>query len=122
MPPLLWLFYLSQHNDQPLACITTTTPSMADACFTARATTHEHVQDSIAKLVLPKNASGQYNHKDITMFFTAVACMLKSTVNPANPGNGMAQLLISSTAMPPSLLSTIKSTDVATVASVLAAS
>ncbi len=95
---------------------------MADACFTARATTREHVRDSIAKLVLPKNASRQYNHEDITTFFTAVACILKSTFNPANPGNGMAQLLVSSTATPPSLLSTIKSMDVATVASVLAAS
>ena len=95
---------------------------MADACFTTQATTREHVRDSIAKLILPKNASGQYNHKDITTFFTAVARVLKSTFNPADPGNGMAQLLVSSTAMPPSLLSTIKLTDVTTVASVLAAS
>jgi len=95
---------------------------MADACFNTQATTCEHVRDSITKLVLPKNVSGQYNHKGITTFFTIVACVLKSMFNPANPGNGMAQLLVSSTATPPSLLSTIKSTNVATVMSILAAS
>ena len=84
--------------------------------------TCEHVCNSITKLILPKNTSGQYNHEDITTFFTAVARILKSTFNPADPGNGMAQLLVSSMAMPPSLFSTIKSTDIATVASVLAAS
>jgi hypothetical protein len=129
------LFYFSQRNNQPnrlalpptqqstrLAHIATTTPSMANACFNTRATTREHVRDSITKLVLPKNVSGQYNHKGITTFFTIVACVLKSMFNPANPGNGMAQLLVSSTATPPSLLSTIKSTNVATVMSILAAS
>ena len=105
-----------------LTHIVTKTPSMADACFIAPATTRKHVQDSIGKLVLPKNASGQYNHEDITTFFNAVARILKSKFNPANPGNSMAQLLVSHTAMPPSLLYTVKLMDVATVASVFSAS
>jgi hypothetical protein len=92
---------------------------MADACFTARATTRDHVKATITKLALPRNSSNQYTHDAITTFFTGMHGMLKSTYNPGDPGNGMEKLLISSTATPPSLLSCIRSTDAATITSVL---
>ena len=92
---------------------------MAEACLTARATIHNHVKEVIAKLTLPHNSSGQYTHDDITTFIMGVCRVLKSTYNPSDPGNGMAKLLISSTATPPSLLSCIRSTDAVTIQSVL---
>ena len=92
---------------------------MADACFTARATTRDHVKAAITKLALPRNSSNQYTHDAITTFFTGVRRVLKSTYNPGDPGNGMEKLLISSTANPPSLLARIRSTDAATITSVL---
>ena len=45
---------------------------MADACFTARATTRDHVKAAITKLALPRNSSNQYTHDAITTFFTGV--------------------------------------------------
>ena len=45
---------------------------MADACFTARATTREHVHLSITKLTLLTNASGQYNHDHATTFIAGI--------------------------------------------------
>ena len=92
---------------------------MADACFTACATTREHVKAAITKLALPCNSSNQYTHDAITTFFTGVRCVLKSTYNPGNPSNGMEKLLTSSTATPPSLLSCIRLTDVAVITSLL---
>jgi hypothetical protein len=92
---------------------------MADGCFTARATTRDHVKAAITKLALPCNSSNQYTHDAITTFFTGIRRVLKSTYNPGDPGNGMEKLLISSTATPPSLLSRIRSTDAATITSVL---
>ena len=92
---------------------------MADACFTTRATTRDHVKAAITKLTLPCNSSNQYTHDAITTFFTGVRRVLKSTYNPGDPGNGMEKLLTSSTANPPSLLSRIRLTDAATITSVL---
>ena len=92
---------------------------MADACFTARATTRDHVKAAITKLELPRNSSNQYTHDAITTFFTGIRRVLKSKYNPGDPGNGMEKLLTSSTANPPSLLSRIRSTDAATITSVL---
>jgi len=92
---------------------------MADACFTACATTRDHVKAAITKLALTRNASNQYTHDAITTFFTGVRRVLKSTYNPGDPGNGMEKLLTNSMATPPSLLSRIRSTDAATITSVL---
>jgi len=82
---------------------------MANACFTAQATTREHVRASIAKLTLPTNSGGQYNHKDATTFITGIRRTLRETYNPGDPGNGMVKLCIASNA-----IARIMSTSVAT--------
>jgi len=73
----------------------------------------------ITKLALLHNSSGQYTHDDIITFITGVRRVLKSTYNPGVTGHGMAKLLISRTATPPSLLSLLCSTDAATIQSML---
>ena len=87
---------------------------MADACFTARATTREHVRDSIAKLALPTTDSSQYNHDAATTFIAGICPILRETYNPGDPGNGMDKLCNASNA-----IARIKSTDVATSKTVL---
>jgi hypothetical protein len=87
---------------------------MADACFMARATTREHVHASIAKLALPTNAGGQYNHEDATTFITRIQRTLREIYNPGNPGNGMVKLCIATNA-----IARITSTSVATATTVL---
>ena len=92
---------------------------MADAAFTARATTKAHVAAEIGKLRLP-TVNGQYTHDAATQFTLGVNRVLKSTFNPAEPGQGMAWLLRSSTdASNPSTISAIKSTDAANVETIL---
>jgi hypothetical protein len=87
---------------------------MADACFMARATTREHVHASIAKLALPTNAGGQYNHEDATTFITRIRRTLREIYNPGNPGNGMVKLCIATNA-----IARITSTSIATATTVL---
>ena len=87
---------------------------MADACFTARASTREHVRSSIAKLTLLTNASGQYNHDHATTFIAGIHRILRETYNPGDPGNGMDKLCVASNA-----IARIKSTTVATAKTVL---
>ena len=87
---------------------------MADACFTARATTREHVREAIEKLALPKNANGQFNHDAATNFNAAIPRVLKGTFNPINPGCGMSGLCTKA-----SDLAKMATTSVATVKSVL---
>ena len=87
---------------------------MADACFTARATTRDHVREAIEKLALPKNSNGQFNHDAATNFKAAVARVLRSTFNPINPGCGMSGLCTKS-----SDVAKITTTSVATIQSVL---
>ena len=87
---------------------------MADACFTARATTRDHVREAVEKLALPKNSNGQFNHDAATNFKAAVARVLKSTFNPINPGCGMSGLCTKT-----SDLAKITTTSVATIQSVL---
>ena len=88
---------------------------MADACFTARATTREHVRASIAKLALPTTeAAGQYDHEAATTFIAGVHRILRETYNPGDPGNGMDKLCVATNA-----IAHIKVTTVATAHSVL---
>ena len=87
---------------------------MANACFTARATTHEHVPSIITKLTLLTNASGQYNRKHATTFIAGIRRILRETYNPGDPGNGMDKLCIASNA-----IAHLKSTIVATAKTVL---
>ena len=107
LPPLLQLFYFLSHHSYPTA-------AMADACFTARAMTRDHVGETIEKLALPKNANGQFNHDAATNFKAAVARVLKSTFNPINPGCGMSGLCTKT-----SDIAKITTTSVATIQSVL---
>jgi hypothetical protein len=58
------------------------TQTMADACFTACATTGKHVRSSIAKLTLLTNASDQYKHKHATTV-AGIRRILCKTYNPA---------------------------------------
>ena len=92
---------------------------MSDACFTARATTKAHVTAAIRDIHLTV-VNGQYSHDAIAQFILAVKRVLKSTYNPAKPGCGMEMLLRSSTnATNPSKISAIKSTDMATIATII---
>jgi hypothetical protein len=87
---------------------------MADACFTARATTREHVAASIKKLTLPTTDNGQYDHDAATTFIAGIHRVLRETYNPGDPGNGMLKLCAAANA-----IATIKATSVATAKSVL---
>jgi hypothetical protein len=101
------LFYFLSLCNSPTA-------TMADACFTARATTREHVRKAIKKLALSKNSNGQFNHDVATNFKAAVIRVLKSTFNPINPGCGMSGLCTKA-----STIAKIKTTSVATIQSAL---
>ena len=95
---------------------------MSDACYTARATTKAQVAASVASLSLP-TTNGQYTHDAAAMFVVGLHRVLKMTFNPSEPGCGMEMLLRSSTdGVNPSALSAIKSTNVATIATVIQAS
>jgi hypothetical protein len=87
---------------------------MADTCFTACATTCEHVRASITKLTLPTTDGRQYNHKDATTFIAGVRRILRETYNPGDPGNGMDKLCVAANA-----IASIKSTSVATAKYIL---
>ena len=66
---------------------------MADACYTAHATTKQQVLDGIEKLTLLKNENGQYTHNAILLFQKGITRVLVSQFNPSDPGNGMKKLL-----------------------------
>ena len=87
---------------------------MADACFTARSTTREHVAASIKKLTLPTTDNGQYDHDAATTFIAGIHRVLRETYNPGDPGNGMFKLCAAANA-----IASIKATSVATAKSVL---
>jgi hypothetical protein len=87
---------------------------MADACFTARATTRKHVAVSINKLTLPTTDNGQYDHNAATTFISGIHRVLCETYNPGDPGKGMFKLCAAANA-----ITTIKATSVATAKSVL---
>ena len=92
---------------------------MSDACYTARATTKAQVTASIGGLNFP-TSKGQYTHDAAATFVVGLHRILKMTFNPSKPGCGMEMLLQSSTdGVNPSALSAIKSTDVATITTVI---
>lgn len=91
-----------------------TSPNMADACFTARSTTREHVAASIKKLTLPTTDNGQYDHDAATTFIAGIHRVLRETYNPGDPGNGMFKLCAAANE-----IASIKATSVATAKSVL---
>jgi hypothetical protein len=88
---------------------------MADACYTARATTKQQVLDGIEKLTLLKNENGQYTHDAILLLQKGIIRVLNSQFNPSDPGNGMKKLLDDGD----NLLTRVKATDAVTADAVL---
>jgi hypothetical protein len=90
---------------------------MAEACYTARATTKQQVIEGIGKLTLQTNKHRQYTHDAILLLQKGIRRMLVSQFNPSNPGKGMAKLLKNGS----NLITNVKSTDAITANSVLKA-
>ena len=67
---------------------------MAEACYTARATTKQQVLDGIDKLTLQTNEHGQYMHDAILLLQKGIQRVLVSQFNPSDPGKGMVKLLM----------------------------
>ena len=87
---------------------------MAEAAYSARASTRSQVLESISELDLNKTENGQYTHDDAANFITGLKTILETTYNLKDAINGMSQLLIED-----STISLIKSTDAETFQSVL---
>jgi hypothetical protein len=66
---------------------------MAEACYTARATTKQRVLDGINKLTLQTNEHGQYMHNAILLIQKSIQHLLVSQFNPSDPGKGKVKLL-----------------------------
>ena len=91
---------------------------MADSAWTARQATREQVEEAIKKLNFPPR-DGPYSTENYTGLLLGIKRITRGVYNPGG-GEGMAPLLRSSTdTTNPSQLSSIKSTDTATVESVL---
>jgi hypothetical protein len=88
---------------------------MAEACYTARATTKQQVLDGVNKLTLQTNELGQYMHDAILLLQKGIRHVLISQFNPSNPGKGMEKLLDDDN----NLLTLVKSTDVITASYVI---
>ena len=88
---------------------------MAEACYTARATTKQQVLDGIDKLTLQTNEHGQYTHNVILLLQKGIQHVLVSQFNPRDPGKGMVKLLDDGD----NILTRIQSTDAITAGSVL---
>jgi hypothetical protein len=90
---------------------------MAEACYTARATTKQQVLDGVNKLTLQTNEHGQYTQDAILLLQKGIWRVLISQFNPSNPGKGMEKLFDNSN----NLLTLVKSTDAFTAGSVIKA-
>ncbi len=88
---------------------------MAEACYTARATTKQQVLDGINKLTLHTNEHGQYTHNAILLVQKGIQHVLISQFNPSDPGKGMVELLDDGD----NILTQVQSTDAITAGSVL---
>jgi hypothetical protein len=88
---------------------------MAEACYTARATTKQQVLDGINTLTLQTNEHGQYTHDAILLIQQGIQHVLVSQFNPSDPGKGMVILLDDGN----NILTRVQSTDVITAGSVL---
>jgi hypothetical protein len=90
---------------------------MAEACYTAWATTKQQVLNRINKLTLQTNKHGQYTHDAILLLQKGIQRVLVSQFNPSNPGKGMVKLLNDGN----NILTRVKSTNVITAGSVIKA-
>jgi hypothetical protein len=88
---------------------------MAEACYTARATTKQQVLDGVKQLTLQTNEHGQYTHDAILLLQKGIRCVLISQFNPSNPGKGMEKLLNDGN----NLLTLVKSTDAITASYII---
>jgi hypothetical protein len=88
---------------------------MAEACYTARATTKQQVLNGIKKLTLQTNKNGQYMHDAILLLKKGIRRILQSQFNPSDPGKGMVKLLDTGDHQ----LTLVKSTKVITAGSVI---
>jgi hypothetical protein len=88
---------------------------MAEACYTARATTKQQVLNGVNKLTLQTNKHGQYTHDAILLLQKGIRRVLISKFNPSNPGKGMEKLLNDGD----NLLTLVKSTDAITASYVI---
>jgi hypothetical protein len=66
---------------------------MAEACYTAQATTKQQVFDGINKLTLQTNKHGQYTHNAILLLQKGIQRILVRQFNQSGPGKGMVKLL-----------------------------
>jgi hypothetical protein len=80
---------------------------MAEACYTARATTKKQVLNGVNKLTLQMNKHGQYTHDAILLLQKGIRHVLVSQFNPSDLGKGMEKLLDDGN----NLLTLVKSTD-----------
>jgi hypothetical protein len=87
---------------------------MAEACYTARATTKQQVLKGIDKLTLQTNEHGQYMYYAILLLQKGIQRVLVSQFNPSDPGKGMVKLLDNGN----NILTQIQSTDAITAGSV----
>jgi hypothetical protein len=62
---------------------------MAEACYTARATTKQQVLNSVNKLTLQTNKHGQYTHDAILLLQKGNWCVLISQFNPSDPARAL---------------------------------
>jgi hypothetical protein len=88
---------------------------MAEACYTAWATTKQQVLDGINKLTLQTNEHGQYMHDAILLIQKGIQHVLVSQFNPSDPGKGMEKLLDNNN----NILTQVQSTDAIPAGSVL---
>jgi len=89
--------------------------TMAEACYTARATTKQQVLYRINKLTLQTNERGQYMHETILLLQKGIQHVLVSQFNSSDPGKGMVKLLDDGD----NILTRVQSTDAITAGSVL---
>ncbi len=83
---------------------------MAEACYTARATTKQQVLDGVNKLTLQTNEHGQYTHDAILLLQKGIWHVLISQFNSSKLGKGMEKLLDDGN----NLLTLVKFTDAIT--------
>jgi hypothetical protein len=88
---------------------------MAEARYTARATTKQQVLDGINKFTLQTNEHGQYMHDAILLLQKGIQRVLVSQFNPSNPGKCMVKLLDDGN----NILTQVKSTNAITAGSVI---
>jgi hypothetical protein len=63
---------------------------MAEACYTAWATTKQQILNGVNKLTLQMNEHGQYMHNAIILLQKGIQCVVISQqLNLTNPGKGI---------------------------------